>query len=352
MKASHWTYSYTFKTPAGTSRGVLTAKPAHFIDVECDGLRGQGECGLLPGLSVDDRPDYAQKLDQVCLALSNLSDATWADWARQRRLDPEWAAAWVDWPSLVFAVEQALLTWADRAQGGSGIHLAYTPFTRAEAGIPINGLLWMGSSCYLHDQSEARVTEGFRCLKMKVGALDFEAECDVLRHNRSLDSSLELRVDANGAWSGELALERMELLREFNLHSIEQPCSPTDRAGLKAAASSGTLPVALDESLIGVHASADRDALLDEINPQYIVLKPSLLGGIDSSEDWIRRARQRGIKYWITSALEGSVGLSAIAQWASTLPDLEGYQGFGTGSLYTNNLPPRTEVRRGELWML
>ena len=352
MKASHWTYSYTFKTPAGTSRGVLTAKPAHFIDVECDGLRGQGECGLLPGLSVDDRPDYAQKLDQVCLALSNLSDATWADWARQRRLDPEWAAAWVDWPSLVFAVEQALLTWADRAQGGSGIHLAYTPFTRAEAGIPINGLLWMGSSCYLHDQSEARVTEGFRCLKMKVGALDFEAECDVLRHNRSLDSSLELRVDANGAWSGDLALERMELLREFNLHSIEQPCSPTDRAGLKAAASSGTLPVALDESLIGVHASADRDALLDEINPQYIVLKPSLLGGIDSSEDWIRRARQRGIKYWITSALEGSVGLSAIAQWASTLPDLEGYQGFGTGSLYTNNLPPRTEVRRGELWML
>ena len=352
MKASHWTYSYTFKTPAGTSRGVLTAKPAHFIDVECDGLRGQGECGLLPGLSVDDRPDYAQKLDQVCLALSNLSDATWADWARQRRLDPDWAAAWVDWPSLVFAVEQALLTWADRAQGGSGIHLAYTPFTRAEAGIPINGLLWMGSSCYLHDQSEARVTEGFRCLKMKVGALDFEAECDVLRHNRSLDSSLELRVDANGAWSGDLALERMELLREFNLHSIEQPCSPTDRAGLKAAASSGTLPVALDESLIGVHASADRDALLDEISPQYIVLKPSLLGGIDSSEDWIRRARQRGIKYWITSALEGSVGLSAIAQWASTLPDLEGYQGFGTGSLYTNNLPPRTEVRRGELWML
>ena len=187
---------------------------------------------------------------------------------------------------------------------------------------------------------------------MKVGALDFDTECDVLRHNRSLDPSLELRVDANGAWPGDLALERMEALREFNLHSIEQPCPPSDREGLKAAASSGTLPVALDESLIGVHATADRDALLDEIQPQYIVLKPSLLGGIYSSEDWIVRARARGIKYWITSALEGSVGLSAIAQWASTLPDLEGYQGFGTGSLYTNNLRPRTEVRRGELWML
>ncbi len=352
MKSSHWTYSYAFKTPAGTSRGFMTAKPAHFIDVECDGLRGQGECGLLPGLSIDDRPDYAQKLDQICRALRALSDATWADWARQRRLDPDWTAAWLSWPSMVFAVEQALLMWADQSQGGNGTRLANTPFARGEAGIPINGLLWMGSSCYLYDQSEARLTEGFRCLKMKVGALDFETECDVLRHNRSLDPSLELRVDANGAWSGDLALERMEALREFNLHSIEQPCPPSDRAGLKAAVLSGTLPVALDESLIGVHAAADRDALLDEIQPQYIVLKPSLLGGIYSSEDWIVRARARGIKYWITSALEGSVGLSAIAQWASTLPDLEGYQGFGTGSLYTNNLPPRTEVRRGELWML
>ena len=295
MKASHWTYSYTFKTPAGTSRGFMTAKPAHFIDVECDGLRGQGECGLLPGLSIDDRPDYAQKLDQICRALRALSDATWADWARQRRLDPDWTAAWLSWPWMVFAVEQALLMWADQSQGGNGTRLANTPFARGEAGIPINGLLWMGSSCYLYDQSEARLTEGFRCLKMKVGALDFETECDALRHNRSLDPSLELRVDANGAWSGDLALERMEALREFNLHSIEQPCPPSDRAGLKAAVLSGTLPVALDESLIGVHATADRDALLDEIQPQYIVLKPSLLGGIYSSEDWIFRARARGI---------------------------------------------------------
>ena len=258
----------------------MTAKPAYFNDIECQGLRGQGECGLLPGLSIDDRPDYAQKLEQICRALSELRDATWTDWARQRRLDPEWAAAWVDWPSLVFAVEQALLTWADRAQGGQGIRLADTPFARGEAGIPINGLLWMGSSCYLHDQSEARLTEGFRCLKMKVGALDFGTECNVLRHNRSLDQSLELRVDANGAWPGDLALERMDALREFNLHSIEQPCPASDRAGLKAAASSGTLSVALDESLIGVHAAGDRDALLDEIQPKFIVLKPSLLGGI------------------------------------------------------------------------
>ncbi|MBM3434042.1 MAG: o-succinylbenzoate synthase [Bacteroidetes bacterium] len=351
MKASHWSYSYTLKTPAGTSRGVLTAKPAHFIDVESQGVRGHGECGLLPGLSVDDRPDYSEKLDQICGELRSLSDATWADWARQRRLDPEWAATWVEWPSLVFAVEQALLTWADRVRGGDGNRLADTAFARGEAGIPINGLLWMGSSCYLHDQSEARLTEGFRCLKMKVGALDFAAECDVLRHNRSLDSGLELRVDANGAWSGAIALERMEVLRAFALHSIEQPCLPSDRAGLRAAAASGTLPVALDESLIGVHREADRDSLLDEIQPQFIVLKPSLLGGIASSEDWISRARRRGISYWITSALEGSVGLSAIAQWASTLPDLEGYQGFGTGSLYTNNLPARTEVRQGQLWM-
>ena len=351
MKASHWSYSYTFKTPAGTSRGVMTSKPAHFIEVDVQGLRGQGECGLLPGLSVDDRPDYREQLELFCRALNALSDATWADWASRGRLDPQWARAWVEWPSLVFAAEQALLSWADRARGGDGTRQADTAFARGEAGIPINGLLWMGSSCYLHDQSEARLTEGFRCLKMKVGALDFAAECDVLRHNRSLDSSLELRVDANGAWAGDLALERMKALREFNLHSIEQPCPPSDRAGLKAAASSGTLPVALDESLIGVHRSADRDALLDEIQPHFIVLKPSLLGGMASSEDWISRARARGINYWVTSALEGSVGLSALAQWASTLPDLQGYQGFGTGSLYTNNLPARTEVRQGQLWM-
>ncbi len=351
VKASFWSYSYTFKTPAGTSRGILTAKPAYFLEVDAQGLRGQGECGLLPGLSVDDRPDYEPQLQAFCRALEALGEATWADWASVGALDPAWSQAWQEWPSFVFAAEQALRSWADRSRGGDGTRHATTPFARGEAGIPINGLLWMGSSCYLHDQSEARLTEGFRCLKMKVGALDFDAECDVLRHNRSLDAQLELRVDANGAWSTDLALERMRALAEFSLHSIEQPCVASNRDGLRAAAASGTLPVALDESLIGLHEAAERDALLDEVKPQYIVLKPSLLGGIVSSEDWIRRAEARGIKWWITSALEGSIGLSAIAQWASTLPGLDGYQGFGTGSLYTNNLPARTEVRSGQLWM-
>ncbi|MFZ9527725.1 MAG: enolase C-terminal domain-like protein, partial [Schleiferiaceae bacterium] len=257
MKASFWSYSYTFKTPAGTSRGILTAKPAYFLDVDAQGLRGQGECGLLPGLSVDDRPDYEPQLHGFCRALEALGEATWADWASVGALDPAWSQAWQEWPSFVFAAEQALRSWADRARGGDGTRHATTPFARGEAGIPINGLLWMGSSCYLHDQSEARLTEGFRCLKMKVGALDFDAECDVLRHNRGLDAQLELRVDANGAWSADLALERMERLREFNLHSIEQPCSASNTAGLKAAAASGTLPVALDESLIGLHEAAE-----------------------------------------------------------------------------------------------
>ena len=212
MKASFWSYSYTFKTPAGTSRGILTAKPAYFLDVDAQGLRGQGECGLLPGLSVDDRPDYEPQLHGFCRALEALGEATWADWASVGALDPAWSQAWQEWPSFVFAAEQALRSWADRARGGDGTRHATTPFARGEAGIPINGLLWMGSSCYLHDQSEARLTEGFRCLKMKVGALDFDAECDVLRHNRGLDAQLELRVDANGAWSADLALERMERL--------------------------------------------------------------------------------------------------------------------------------------------
>ncbi|MSP66014.1 MAG: o-succinylbenzoate synthase [Flavobacteriaceae bacterium] len=352
MKASYWFHSYTFKTPAGTSRGTLEVKPAYFIELEFQGLRGRGECGLLPGLSFDDGPDYEQRLTAFCADLSDLSEATWFAWAAQGRIDPDWAWRWRAQPSMVFALEQALLSWADSAAGGPGTRLYQTAFTRSEVGIPINGLLWMGSSCYLHDQSEARLSEGFRCLKMKVGTLDFEAELDLLRHNRSLDPSLELRVDANGAWNGPQALERMASLQAFGLHSIEQPCSPQDRAGLRAAASSGLLPIALDESLIGLQEPSDRDSLLDEVCPQYIVLKPSLLGGIASSEDWIQRAAKRGIKWWITSALEGSLGLSAVAQWASSLPNLEGYQGFGTGSLYRNNLPALTQVRRGELWFL
>ena len=352
MKASYWPYTYQFIRPAGTSRGVLHQKPGYFLEVEASGFRGQGECGLLPGLSLDDRPNYVEALEQLCAQIQALGTDHWSAWAEEG-IPNEVYQAWQPWPSLVFALEQALWSWAADQAGRGAKQLFDTTFCRGEMGIPINGLLWMGDHCYQSEQMEQRLKSGYACLKMKVGALDFAQECALLKDMRHLGpAELELRVDANGAWDANQALARMEALAAFGLHSIEQPCPSADWEALARAAREGAMPIALDESLIGVHTADERDRLLDAIQPSYIVLKPSLLGGARSCEDWIVRAEARGIAWWVTSALEGSIGLSAIAQWASTLENLQGYQGFGTGSLYQNNLPPRTEVRSGYLWML
>ena len=351
MTARFWSYTYHFKRPAGTSRGVMHVKPAYFLEVTVGGWMGQGECGLLPGLSVDDHPDYAEKLQALCDLIQTSGEAAWKAWASKGLPDAVWSQ-WLAWPSILFAWEQALLSWSDASSGGNGKRLFDSAFARKEAGIPINGLLWMGDSCYLSEQSEVRIQEGFDCIKMKIGALALDQEQAILTDLRHLRPDIQLRVDANGAFNADEALAVMETLRSFKLHSVEQPCPATDRDGLARVAAQGAIPTALDESLIGVIEPAKRDQLLDEIRPQYIVLKPSLLGGFRSCEDWIQRAEARGIGWWITSALEGAVGLSAIAQWTATLPRLKGYQGLGTGSLYTNNLPARTEVKSGQLWML
>ena len=350
MTARYWSYNYHFKHPAGTSRGVMHDKPAYFLEVTVDGATGRGECGLLPGLSVDDLPDYEDQLQSLCDFLSSSRDASWCEWASQGLPEDLWRH-WLTWPSILFALEQALRAWTHAAAGGDGKRLFDTAFSRGERGIPINGLLWMGDRCYLSEQSELRIKEGFDCIKMKIGALALDEERAIMTDLRHLRPELQLRVDANGAFSANEALAVMENLQAFALHSMEQPCTASDREGLARVAAQGAIPTALDESLIGVTDPMERDALLDEIRPAYIVLKPSLLGGFRSSEDWIQRAKARGIGWWITSALEGTVGLSAIAQWASSLPHLDGYQGLGTGSLYTNNLPARTEVKAGQLWM-
>jgi o-succinylbenzoate synthase len=350
MTARYWSYTYQFKRPAGTSRGVMHDKPAYFIEVTVDGATGQGECGLLPGLSMDDRPEYTDQLESLCNFLKASGDRAWREWASHGLPHDLWRH-WLPWPSILFAWEQALRSWSHAAAGGDGKRLFDTAFSRGECGIPINGLLWMGDRCYLSEQSEVRIQEGFDCIKMKIGALALDQERAILTDLRHLRPELQLRVDANGAFSSDEALAVMEDLQAFDLHSVEQPCPASDREGLARVAAQGAIPTALDESLIGVTDPSERDALLDQICPAYIVLKPSLLGGFRSSEDWIQRAEARGIGWWVTSALEGATGLSAIAQWASSLPLLDGYQGLGTGSLYTNNLPARTEVKAGQLWM-
>ncbi len=350
MKARYWAHTYTFKRPAGTSRGILTQKPGYFLEVSVLDATGQGECGLLPGLSLDDRPGYEDALLRLCADLSALESEEWKAWCLTG-IPRAVAQAWKQWPSIFFALEQACLSWKDAFHGGTGKILFPSAFAYGEAPIAINGLLWMGDPCFLSDQMEARLTEGFQCLKMKIGALDGSAEKAVLTDIRRLSPpSLELRVDANGAFDIAGALSAMESLAPLSLHSVEQPCSPLDNAGLQKVCLEGAVPTALDESLIGLTESDDRDRLLDTLRPAYIVLKPSLLGGFSSCEDWIQRAELRGIGWWITSALEGSVGLSAIAQWTAVLPHLMGYQGLGTGSLYSNNLPPRTYVKEGALW--
>ena len=352
MTAKYWGYTYQFIHPAGTSRGIMREKPCYFIEVTCEGVTGRGECGILPGLSIEDISRYEEKLKNLCLELTALEPKKWKEWAEISTPDSDWYDNYQHWPSIVFAIELALLQWKSLTRSNSSWNLFDTPFTRREKGLPINGLLWMGDKCFLNDQLDTRLIEGYRCIKMKVGSLESEQELDVLRTLRNEKPNIQIRVDANGVYDLETALINMAHMEKLNIHSIEQPCASGDINSLVKVSSEGRIPIALDESLIGVIDKKERDILLDRIKPHFIVLKPSLLGGIKSCEDWISRAKSRGIKWWITSALEGNEGLTGIAQWASSLRDLEGFQGLGTGSLYSNNTPSKTVVRDGNIWML
>ena len=352
MNAKYWGYNYEFKRPAGTSRGIMTKKPCYFIEVTYDGVTGRGECGILPGLSIEDFPKYEEKLETVCLELTVLDPIKWEEWAEKNCLDQDWYDKYELWPSIIFAIELALLQWKSLKNSNLLWNLFDTPFTRKEIGLPINGLIWMGDKSFLNDQLDLRLIEGYRCIKMKVGAIEIEQELGILQKIRNEKPNIQIRVDANGGYNAETALVNMAHMEKFNIHSIEQPCATDDIDALAKVSREGIIPIALDESLIGVYEKKQRDILLDRIKPNFIVLKPSLIGGFKSCEDWISRAKIRGIKWWITSALEGNEGLTGIAQWASSIPDLEGFQGFGTGSLYSNNTPPKTVVIDGDIWML
>lgn len=319
MRASHCPYQLQFKRPGGTSRGVLTQKETHFLILERGDSFGIGECGLFRGLSADDRPGYSAQLDYVC--------------GQIRAGEEVLPSSLEDWPSIRFGLEQALRSLESK----DPMALFPSAFLEGEP-LPINGLIWMGSAAYMQEQIEARLADGYRCLKLKIGALDFETEVGLLRQLRQRfpADSLELRVDANGAFAPEQALQRLQTLAAFKLHSIEQPIRAGQWEEMAALCRKTPLPIALDEELIGVHHPDQQEALLDAIRPQYIILKPSLLGGYAACEHWIQLAEARGIGWWVTSALESNIGLNAIAQWTATLnTDLP--QGLGTGSLFTNN---------------
>ena len=328
-----------FKQPAGTSRGIYTERRIWLVEAVEGERRGLGECAPLPQLSCDDIPDYAERLRQFC---DQVEQTGRIDYAAMRA-----------YPSMLFGLETALLGLQN------GDRLFDTPFSRGEQGIPINGLIWMGSYDEMLGRLEEKMAAGFRCIKLKIGAIDFDRELELVRRVRERFSrrELELRVDANGAFSYEDALYRLELLSQYGIHSIEQPIRPRQWAFLSELCRESPLPIALDEELIGIADEAAKRQMLNIVRPAYIVLKPSLHGGISGTREWISIARDMGIGWWITSALESNVGLNTIAQLCADVLREETagegaarYQGLGTGQLFTDNIPMPLEIRGEQLW--
>ncbi len=332
MKATYFKYILDFKLPSGTSRGVLTQKETWFIVLENEGKKGIGECGLLRGLSIDDRPDYEDKLKWVCENIHLGEQELWE--------------VLIEFPSIQFGVEMAFQSLASE----NPFILFPSEFTKGQKTILINGLVWMGDEVFMKQQIQEKLSDGFRCIKLKIGAVDFEVELELLRFIRQNfpPEMMEIRVDANGAFDSNIALYKLNQLSEFKLHSIEQPIQKNNTDTMSELCKSTPVPIALDEELIGVFLMEEKEALLQKIQPQYIILKPSFVGGFRGTKEWITVAEKHNIGWWITSALESNIGLNAIAQWTFLQPNSMP-QGLGTGALYTNNFDCPLQVSKGHL---
>ena len=332
MKASFFPYRLEFKQASGTSRGILKTKETWFIKIEDEHATGFGECGMFRGLSCDDRPDFESKLKWVCHHI---------DLGLEQLL-----IELIDFPSIQFGLEMAFL---DLLSDSSNV-LFPSKFTSGKASIPINGLIWMGDEQFMKSQIRSKIDAGFNCLKIKIGAIDFDTELSLIKAIRKeydVDT-IELRVDANGAFSTLEAMEKLKRLSEFNLHSIEQPIRQGQYDAMAELCAQSPLPIALDEELIGIHDVTKRSLLLQTINPQYIIIKPTLVGGFSGSQSWIDLAEKQSVDWWITSALESNIGLNAIAQWTYQL-NVNRPQGLGTGALYTNNIEAPLKIDNGRL---
>ena len=332
IKATYHKYILDFKRPSGTSRGIMTTKETWFIVLESGLIKGVGECGILRGLSIDDRPDFEAKLKWVCQNINFGLETLLAEL--------------MEFPSIQFGLEMAFKSLESTDQ----FQLFPSKFTRGSDDISINGLVWMGSEDFMRKQIKDKISAGFHCIKLKIGAIDFQTELDILKSIRKefSVSDIELRVDANGAFLPEEALEKLKRLSEYQLHSIEQPIKPKQFDVMAQLCEITPLPIALDEELIGVCLEDRKHKLLQTIKPQYIILKPSLVGGFSGSQQWIDLAEKLNINWWITSALESNIGLNAIAQWTYTLKNTMP-QGLGTGSLFTNNFLSPLKVKSGTL---
>ena len=333
MKATYHKHILDFKRPSGTSRGVMTEKETWFIVLEQDGKKGIGECGILRGLSIDDRPDYEEKLQWTCDNIHLGKHQLWE--------------VLLEFPSIQFGVEMAFQSLESK----NPFLLFPSDFTNGTKSILINGLVWMGEESFMKQQIEEKLAQGFTCIKLKIGAIDFDKELQLLRFIREhfTPEQVEIRVDANGAFDIDLALYKLLQLSEFKLHSIEQPIQKNNTDRMAELCKTTPFPIALDEELIGVFTLAEKEQLLEKIKPQYIILKPSFVGGFRGTQEWISLAEKHKIGWWITSALESNIGLNAIAQWTFLQHNLMP-QGLGTGALYTNNFDCPLEVSVGQLW--
>ncbi|WP_303317785.1 o-succinylbenzoate synthase [Flavivirga abyssicola] len=330
--ASYKKYILNFKQASGTSRGILKTKETWFLILKSEDKQGIGECGLFRGLSADDRPDYEEKLQWLCKNINNDLD--------------DLLSELIEFPSIQFGLETAFKSLKSQNK----FELFPSKFIQSKDSIPINGLIWMGTEAFMKQQIKEKLDAGFSCIKMKIGAIDFQTEINLIKSIRKEFTSkdIELRVDANGAFLPSEALEKLKVLSDFNLHSIEQPIKQGQTEVMTQLCIDTPLPIALDEELIGIFSVTNKQKLLQTINPQYIILKPSLVGGFKGSNEWIDIAEHQQTGWWITSALESNIGLNAIAQYTygkqSKMP-----QGLGTGGLFTNNFESPLQVKNGTL---
>lgn len=338
-------YVLNFTFTAGTSRGSFTEKETWLIkahDPSKPDLRAWGEAGPLKGLSEDYSSSFQSELT------SFLSKVEGVDIPENQGdiLDFVSKVIPTDFPSIRFGLETVLLDYIN----GAGYKIFDNQFSQGKKRLPINGLIWMGDEAFMQEQIEAKLKAGFNTIKMKIGAIDFDTEFKLLEAIRKHYSANEitLRVDANGALDQSNVRERLTELASLEIHSIEQPIMPGQPSLMAKLCEEELLPIALDEELIGVHSLRDKNELLDKIKPQYIILKPSLVGGIKSCQEWIALAEERNIGWWMTSMLESNIGLNAIAQFTAEYENLLP-QGLGTGQLYHNNFESPLEIRKGEL---
>lgn len=336
LNARYKKHKLQFIQTVGTSRGVLTCKDSWYLmvwDTDRPEKIGIGECSLIPNLSIDDRPDFESQLNKVVADINNF------DHLIEEEL--------LEFPSIRFGLEAAILDLNSQ----SDKILFPSEFTDGIKGIPINGLVWMGDYEFMRKQIIDKIEMGFRCIKLKIGAINFGDELSLIKMIRQDFSSdeLELRVDANGAFPINEALEKLKRLSEYSIHSIEQPIRQNQIEQMAEVCRHSPIAIALDEELIGATDQKIIRTMLQNILPDFIILKPGLLGGFKQSELFIKEAEKLGIKWWVTSALEGNIGLNAIAQWTFKL-DNPMPQGLGTGQLFSNNIPSPLAIENAQLF--